>query len=80
MPQIQRHAQAAGYTAILLCDFVGIYDQAEFRMGDEEYAHQVHGFLTTAYRESGLPIVNIPSLPVAERVKLAVEAMETFRP
>jgi predicted ATPase len=54
VPRIQKIARSAGYTAIFLCNFVGTYDQTQFRVGDEEYAHTVHERLIAAYEESGV--------------------------
>ena len=78
VPTIQPHIRAADYAAILLCDFVGTYEQTQFRMGNEEYAHQVHGQLVVAYKESGVPVVSAPPVSVPERVELAMEAMSSF--
>ena len=78
VPDIQPHIKAAGYTAILLCDFVGTYDQTKFRMGNEQYAHQVHEQLAAAYVESGVPIISVPPISVPERVELVMDAMGSF--
>lgn len=78
IPSILPHVKAAGYTAILLCDFVGTYDQTKFRMGDEAYAHQMHDLLSVAYEQSGVPVINLPAVTTSRRVGIALEAIEAF--
>lgn len=77
VPDIKSYIQTAGYTAIFLCDFVGTYDQT-LRMGDENYAHKAHSRLTTAYQETGLPVVQVPAMSVSQRVDLFLASFDSL--
>lgn len=78
VPSIQRHVRAAGYTAALLCDFVGTYRQTAVRAITEAEAHEIHAHVIAAYQESGIPIVNVPPLPLADRVAFVTDAIADF--
>lgn len=78
IPSIERMVTEAGYTAALLCNFVGTYAQTAVRAESEEQAHFIHDNLVEAYEASGVKIIEIPALDVASRLAMATSVIEAL--
>ena len=75
LPSLQHQVEQARYTGALICDFVGAYAQSDIRYEGPKEAAATHELIIAAYHESGIPTIEIPALPLDERITLANEAI-----
>ncbi len=68
---VQKLIAEAGYTAALMCSFVGKYETTRTRMENLEKAQQTQAYLLEAYEESGIAIIQIPPVSQSERLSIA---------
>lgn len=70
IPRLRHLISAAKYSQVLFCEPVGSYINTYERYEDEETAQITHGMLLDAYRDTGMPLVNVPPVSVSERLEL----------
>lgn len=78
LPDLQNQIAEAGYAGVMVCDIIGQYAQSDTRYEDQELAIVTHGLIIDAYKEVGLPMVVLPSVPLETRAALAVAAIYEF--
>lgn len=75
VPDVRRHARAAGYTIAFFCDWLGKFEQTEIRRETEEEGLAVHRHLETAYHSSTVPVVHLPAVSVEDRLTIIRETL-----
>ena len=70
IPTVLEKIAKADYAFAFFCEPVGSYTSTEVRHEDREKAQHTHQQLKKAYSESGLDVVNLPSVSVEERLQL----------
>ena len=73
LPDLYAYIKSANYSKVFLCDFVGDYQSNNIRAESFQEAQALQNALALAYRESGLPIVKLPSASVNERMQIMKE-------
>ena len=75
VPQMHTAAEAAGYSAVFMCDFVGEYTQTNERREDEATAHLVHDAIQSAYDDFGIDVIKLPAVSVPERLEIVQDVL-----
>lgn len=75
LSDLYRHIRDANYQRVFLCDFVGEYQKSNIRSESSEEARITHHAIRKAYEESEIYIVELPSVPVDERIKIFEESI-----
>ena len=70
IPTVLKKIAKANYAFAFFCEPVGVYTSTEVRHEDREKAQQTHQQLKKAYSESGLEVVELPSVSVEKRLQL----------
>lgn len=76
VPGLRSLAVAARYSTVLMCDFVGQYQQTDIRIVDEGEAHRIHDHMLEAYGEFDVDIVHLPPVSVEARLAIARSVIE----
>ncbi len=66
----------AQYHKAFFCDFVGSYESNHIRSESFEEAQMTQKALKTAYLESGIQVIDMPAVPVEERILILEEALD----
>jgi predicted ATPase len=75
IPEVQRRVNLARYAFALFCEPVGDYTATEIRRETAAEAQLTHDYLGRAYDQSGIPIVHLPAVSVAERLMIIRTAL-----
>jgi predicted ATPase len=78
VPQVQRRVAAANYAFAFFCEPVGEYAMTHVRQETSNEALLTHDYLRRAYDESGIPIVELPNIPVADRLTIVHRVITEF--
>ena len=75
---VQAQIKLARYDVVLFCMPVGSYSKSEARSEDEKEAFAIHKALLETYRASGLPLTELPNIPLEGRVKIVTDLVPGF--
>ncbi len=70
LPELYEHINAANYQKAFLCDFVGKYTRNRIRTESFAEAQIIQQELQVAYKESGIDVVQMPSVSIEERIQI----------
>lgn len=73
--EVRRRIVVANYAFALFCSPVGEYATTHIRRETTTEAARTHEYLRDAYRESGIPVIELPAVSVAARIAMVGEAM-----
>jgi predicted ATPase len=76
VPELQRRIQLARYNLAFFCQPVGDYELTSVRRELPKKAAQTHSEIRRAYEESGLDVVEIPSVSVSRRIDLITKVLQ----
>lgn len=76
IPEVKRRIRAANYAFALFCEPVGNYTTTEIRRETAEEARRTHDYLSEAYDQSGINIIHLPAVIIAERVDIIRSAID----
>lgn len=79
LPMLPAYIGLARYTVALRCNFVGQYTQSDIRTEGYSAARDIHELLAATYRDNGVPVIDIPSMPVPNRVNYVCEIISDNR-
>lgn len=75
-PLLLEALQRVSYRTVFLLDLLPLHPDYA-RTEDEAAQHRIHELITEVYRERHVPIVHVPVLPEAERVRFVLQNVET---
>ncbi len=68
--ELIKASQEARYDKIFLLDLLPVYPSDPIRKEDAETSRKIHEMIREIYQSLGYKVINIPALPVSERIKL----------
>lgn len=75
LPDLYKKIEAANYRKAFFCDFVGSYQSDSVRSESFEEAQTTQESLRAAYEETGIEIIEVPSVSVEERIRIFENAL-----
>ncbi len=79
LPMLPAYIGLARYTVALRCDFIGEYTQSDVRTEGYSAARDIHELLAATYHDNGVPVIEIPTMPVSDRVNYVREIISDNR-
>lgn len=76
--EVHRRIRTCGYTLAFFCDWLGKVEQNDIRQETYEEGLAIHRHLETAYHESGMPVVHLPAVSVAERLTIITNTIKSL--
>jgi len=71
-------ANNMGYTAVFFCEPVGGHEITEVRRENSSEAEDIHNTLLETYRDSKLPLIDLPAVNVGQRVEMISKYMQSL--
>ncbi len=71
-------ANNMGYTAVFFCEPVGSHAITEVRRENSSEAKDIHNSLLETYRDSRLPLIDLPAIDVSQRVEMISKYMQSL--
>jgi len=68
--KVKRLIDEANYGLAFFCEPVGDYLTTDIRRESYSQAKRTHQFLQKAYQESGIPVIELPPVPVHQRIEI----------